>query len=43
MVDGRMVYRDGRVLGFDEAAVIRSVPETLKRVLERAGVPQTPR
>lgn len=43
MVDGRMVYRDGRVLGFDEAAVIRSVPETLKRVLERAGVPQTAR
>lgn len=43
MVDGRLLYQDGRVLSFDEAAVIASVPAALKRVLDRTGVAQTVR
>jgi 5-methylthioadenosine/S-adenosylhomocysteine deaminase len=43
MVDGRLLYQDGRILSFDEAAVIAEVPAALKRVLDRTGVPQTAR
>lgn len=43
MVDGRLLYQDGRILSFDEAAVLAEVPQALKRVLDRTGVPQTAR
>jgi 5-methylthioadenosine/S-adenosylhomocysteine deaminase len=43
MVDGRVLYQDGRILSFDEAGVIAEVPAALKRVLDRTGVPQTAR
>lgn len=36
MVDGRLVYRDSRILTFDEGAVLAEVPHALERVLRRA-------
>jgi cytosine/adenosine deaminase-related metal-dependent hydrolase len=43
MVDGRVLYRDGKVLSLDEQAVLAEVPVALTRVLQRAGIDETPR
>jgi 5-methylthioadenosine/S-adenosylhomocysteine deaminase len=43
MVDGRILFRGNRILSFDEAAVLAEVPAAVRRVLERANFPQTPR
>jgi cytosine/adenosine deaminase-related metal-dependent hydrolase len=43
MVDGRLLFQNGRVLSLDEAAVLADVPVALGRVLQRSGVDETPR
>jgi cytosine/adenosine deaminase-related metal-dependent hydrolase len=38
MVDGRVVYQDGRLTTIDEADVIKKAGESLRRVVKRAGI-----
>ena len=43
LVDGRILYRNERVLSIDENALAQEVPRALGRVLARAGIPDRPR
>ncbi|MBC7544475.1 MAG: 5'-deoxyadenosine deaminase [Candidatus Sericytochromatia bacterium] len=42
IVDGRILFQDGKVQTIDEAAVLADVPKALARVLQRSGVDEIP-